>query len=131
MNFEHDEPERLAWTWDGNANLRAARAKWLAEMYHDFSIGRFDRIAKVMRAPRQREDAARPAPRRDSLNVPALRFHAQPQTRHAPARRSPRLEPRSAYSVAVLRASFPQPGDLDFVPCSAWQLHLHTEAMRE
>ncbi len=130
MNFEHDEPERLAWTWDGGAKLRATRAKWIAEMYHDLAIGRFDRIAHVMRSPHQREIAARPVPRRDLLSVPARRLPAQPETRRAPIHLAPRLEPWSAYSVAALGASFSQPGDPDFVPCSAWQLHQHTEAMR-
>jgi len=125
MNFEHDEPERLAWTWDGATKLKITRAEWLNSMYSDFANGRFDRIAKVMRAPRQHENPVRAAPHRDFLMVPA-----QPQARHAAARVAPRLEPWSAYSVAVLGASYPQPGDPYFVPCSAWQLHEHTKAMR-
>jgi hypothetical protein len=31
MNFEGDEPERLAWTWDGLKRQKIARAEWLAE----------------------------------------------------------------------------------------------------
>ncbi len=29
MQFENDVPECLAWTWDGQLKLKAARAEWL------------------------------------------------------------------------------------------------------
>jgi hypothetical protein len=128
MNSEHDEPERLAWTWDGEAKLRATRAKWLAERYHDVAIGRFDRIATVMRAPRQREIAAHPAVV-GLRSIPAHRFPVLPQPRRVPVPQARRLEPWSAYSVAVFGASFPQPGDPDFVPGTAWQALEHSRAM--
>ena len=128
MNSEHDEPERLAWTWDGAAKLRAARAEWIAGMYHDFATGRFDRIAKVMRAPNPREIAAHSPRRRELRSIPTHSFPVQP--RHATVAQVRRLLPWSAASVVDLGASFPQPGDADFVPCSAWQLHEHTAAMR-
>ena len=133
MNFENDEPERLAWTWDGEAKLRATRAKWIAGMYQDFATGRFDRIAKVMRAPAL-------GTRRELRSIPAHRFSVSPP----PPRdqliydvitnqwrpQGSRVEPWSASSAAELGMRFPQLGDPDFQPCSAWQLHEHNEAMR-
>jgi hypothetical protein len=49
MNTEYDEPERLAWTWDGVTKLKITRAEWLRTMCLDFATGRFDRIAKILR----------------------------------------------------------------------------------
>ncbi len=133
MNFEHDEPERLAWTWDGEAKLSATRAQWIDGMYRDFATGKFDRIAKVMRTA---HSAARPEMR----SIPAPRFVVSPPPPpHDPVmydvisghwrRQGSRLEPWSARSAAEFGAPFTQPGDPDFQPCTGWQAYLHNEAL--
>lgn len=115
MNCEHDEPECLEWTWEGIAILKAAREKaarmaWLHQRIRDFTMGR-------------------PTDNAAALNALRASAVSRPQSLAPTRLASPRQLPWSAASVVDLGASFPQPGDPDFVPSTAWQLKQHDEAM--
>jgi hypothetical protein len=115
MNTEHDEAERLEFTWDGLATLKAARERkarmdWLTQHIRDFAMGRLMRNVPALNVPR--------AP---SVSPPRAGTRAPPA--------SARLLPWSAASVVDLGASFSQPGDPDFVPSTAWQAYEHRRAL--
>jgi hypothetical protein len=133
MNFEGDDIERLAWAWDGQAQLRATRGKWLGTMYGDFAVGRFDRIAAVMGTPRR----GTPPPVARRVPAPVAASSAPPVRNHAMydvitnswRPQGARQEPWSARSAAKLGLRFAQPGDPDFVPSTALQAYEHRRAL--
>jgi len=138
MNFELDEAERVELSWEGQATLRAARAMWLNSLYADFAAGRFDRLAKYMQWPRGVTITANPTPRRVPVSPPVVSSPPPPPRNqriydvitNTWRPQAQRQEPWSTRSAADLGMRFPQPGDPDFQPSSAWQLHEHYEAMR-